>query len=219
MTDELKREGEGAKGAADPTMEEILASIRRIIAEDGDDRPAGAALDPEEADDAPREASGDAPGEILDLTEMVADDGSVVSLAPHPEPDTPADTPFAGPALAPDPAPLQNFMAEDDEDEPVPPMPLNEKDSPMSGAVPPAERLVSETIASQARNAFAQVAQASRPPAGTRRTDGDARSVEEVVEDLLRPMLKAWLDTHLAGIVERCVAEELARISGRDPNL
>ncbi|RJF92855.1 hypothetical protein D3874_03660 [Oleomonas cavernae] len=41
MTDELKREGEGAKGAADPTMEEILASIRRIIAEDGDGRPEG----------------------------------------------------------------------------------------------------------------------------------------------------------------------------------
>jgi len=219
MTDELKREGEGAKGAADPTMEEILASIRRIIAEDGDGRPEGSAADPEPAGDAPRVTPSDAPGEILDLTEMVADDGSVVSLTPHPEPETPPDTPFAGPALAPDPAPLQNFVAEDDEDEPVPPMPLNEKDSPMSGAVPPAERLVSETIASQARNAFAQVVQASRPPAGTRRADGDARSVEEVVEDLLRPMLKEWLDTHLAGIVERCVAEELARISGRDPNL
>ncbi len=89
----------------------------------------------------------------------------------------------------------------------------------MSSAVPPMDRLVSDTIASQARSAFAQVAQATRPAPNSARVDGDARTVEQVVEDLLRPMLKEWMDTHLAGIVERCVADELARISGRDPNL
>lgn len=202
MATEYKGEGDGAKGAADPTMEEILASIRKIIAEDGDGN----------AEESKR------PAEVLDLTEMVAEDGSVVSLSPHAQPDTP----FAGPALTPDPDPLDNFAVVDEPAPVAPPLPPPppppvtpiKKDSTMS-TVPPADRLVSDTIASQARSAFAQVVHATRP----RNQDGDARSVEQVVEDLLRPMLKEWLDTHLAEIVQRCVAEELARISGRDPNL
>jgi len=62
MTD-LKRQD-------DPSMDEILASIRRIIAEDGETatRAGGAANGPERQD-------------ILDLTQRVEEDGSVVTIA------------------------------------------------------------------------------------------------------------------------------------------
>ncbi|PWR23344.1 DUF2497 domain-containing protein [Zavarzinia compransoris] len=226
MTDEFKRGGEAAKGGADPSMEDILASIRRIIAEDGEARDAQAA---------------DAQADILELTEMVADDGSVVSLPsrqaepegaplpavePVPEPATVAPLPAAPlpapvpapvtPVFEPDPDPLENFIAEA---ETVPPSLRDaaQKEAVMSSAPPPHDPLISANAASQARNAFAQLAEASRPvPVSVRETAEAGRTVEQLAEDLLRPMLKAWLDAHLPSIVEKAVAAEMARITGRN---
>ena len=89
------------RGQQEPSMEEILASIRRIISEDGQepqsetkpDEPEKreprltqpASGDEKRADEAAARPSlravGSGDGEILVLTEMVAEDGSVVSLA------------------------------------------------------------------------------------------------------------------------------------------
>src|ERR1700675_2372009 len=89
------------KGQPEPSMEEILASIRRIIAEDGDAPPA--------ADD--KAARHD---EILELTEVVEEDGTVVSLTPggkkpmlEPVPSVPPPAPAAPPVkrAAPPPPP------------------------------------------------------------------------------------------------------------------
>ncbi len=44
---------------------------------------------------------------------------------------------------------------------------------------------------------------------------GGARSIEDITRDLLRPMLKAWLDANLQGVVERLVREEIDRVSRR----
>ena len=43
--------------------------------------------------------------------------------------------------------------------------------------------------------------------------DGESRTLEDLVQDLLRPMMKAWLDENLPTIVEAAVAEELERVS------
>ena len=40
-------------------------------------------------------------------------------------------------------------------------------------------------------------------------------TLDDVVRELLRPLLKAWLDEHLSGIVEARVQSEVERISGR----
>jgi uncharacterized protein len=40
-------------------------------------------------------------------------------------------------------------------------------------------------------------------------------TLEGLVRDMLRPMMKEWLDAHLPEVVERVVAQEVARISGR----
>jgi cell pole-organizing protein PopZ len=42
-------------------------------------------------------------------------------------------------------------------------------------------------------------------------------TLEGLVREMLKPMLKDWLDTHLPDIVERVVAQEVARITGQEP--
>ena len=44
----------------------------------------------------------------------------------------------------------------------------------------------------------------------------DTGALEAVVRDMLRPVLKEWLDQHLPEIVEDLVTREIARITGRD---
>ena len=41
------------------------------------------------------------------------------------------------------------------------------------------------------------------------------RTIEEIVSDMLKPMLKDWLDENLPSLVERLVAEEIERVSRR----
>jgi cell pole-organizing protein PopZ len=41
----------------------------------------------------------------------------------------------------------------------------------------------------------------------------NTRTMENVVEDMLRPMLKAWLDQNLPVMVERLVRAEIERVS------
>ncbi|CAM5766422.1 hypothetical protein LMIY3S_01817 [Labrys miyagiensis] len=43
----------------------------------------------------------------------------------------------------------------------------------------------------------------------------NARTIEDVVQDMLRPMLQTWLDAHLPTLVERLVRQEIERISGK----
>jgi hypothetical protein len=41
----------------------------------------------------------------------------------------------------------------------------------------------------------------------------NARTLEDLVREMLRPMLKAWLDDNLPGMVERLVRAEIERVS------
>ena len=131
----------------EPSMEEILASIKRVIAEDG--RAAA------------RPARGSRPAE-----------------APPPEDDV-----------------------------------LELKD-PIGEAVSP---LVSEDAAAASRQSLAALSalrERSETAASAPSTAGDG-PLEAVVREMLKPMLKEWLDTHLPQIVETMVAREVARITGR----
>src|SRR3546814_8620983 len=75
------------------------------------------------------------------------------------------------------------------------------------------EELVSTRSADAARQslealsaAITPASAASAPPAA------GGRTMEEVVMEALRPMLKDWLDTHLPDMVEAMVAKEISRI-------
>lgn len=168
-------------------MEEILASIRRIIAEDGDAAPpeAAAAATAAPAKPAPVEEASD---EILELTEVVEDDGSV--------------TRFGSKPAIPEPPPPPAFEIDERfEPEPEPP--------PRADDV---ARLVSNATAAASVAALSPlVARGQRdelPLGGI----GMGRTLEDMVRELIRPMLKTWLDDNLPHIVERLVREEIARL-------
>ena len=177
----------------EPTMEEILASIRRIISED--DAPAAEGA----------EAEAEAPAEP-------------VAAAPEPEP-IPEPEPEAAAPAAPEPV-VEAAAPEDDELE------LTEKVEtlgdldvfspeaaaqaapapPPAAPVAPVETLVSAGAASAAASAFGQLSAAMLMPKGD-------RTLEDVVRELLRPMLQQWLDANLPTIVQQAVEAEVDRIA------
>jgi cell pole-organizing protein PopZ len=186
----------------DPSMEEIIASISRIIAEDKDptDRRVGPT--------AQRDAVAAIPGEksdILELTQVVDEDGSVRRVSPWAEvatvlsvsPNAPTASP-TDPAGPPEPRPLHADAAREQKLD--------------SGR----ERIVSAATSGAAAAAFAQLGALPRERHNeTELPLGAAeRTLEEMVREMLRPLLQDWLDGHLPGIVERLVREEIARVVG-----
>lgn len=183
-------------------MEDILASIRRIIDEDEHKAPgASVAAEPVPDED----------DDVLDLTETVED-----------EPDeSEAEIWTEGEEVMP-----EADEAEWVDVEPVPDVPV--QPSP-SRASPPAagtaashedqmtasndDRLVSEAAYASAAAALGSLARASErdPLDGIQR----GRPVEELVMDLLKPMLRDWLDQNLPIIVERVVEREVRYLSRR----
>jgi uncharacterized protein len=150
----------------EPTMEEILASIRRIISED---EPQGESAPAAEAAPEPDVVAEVEAEEVLELTNPL----------PAPEPAPAVET-----HAAPEPEPVA-FAA-----------PLDD------------EPLVSEPTAAETASAFGQLTRSiGLPQAG--------RTLEDVVRELLNPLLKAWLDEHLPAIVQAKVEEEVERIARR----
>jgi cell pole-organizing protein PopZ len=41
----------------------------------------------------------------------------------------------------------------------------------------------------------------------------NARTLEDLVKEMLQPLLKSWLDDNLPGLVERLVRAEIDRVS------
>jgi uncharacterized protein len=174
-----------AKGQQhEPSMEEILASIRRIIAEDGETtaEPAAAAAGAPEAAPAAAEPHED----ILELTDVVEPDGSVVSLTT---------------AAKAEPGP------------PPPPPPLREVEPDAEPADD--EGIVSAATAAASVAAFSQIASLSsraEPRARNLGIGAGDLTLEALVREELRPILKDWLDQYLPDMVERLVQEEITRL-------
>jgi cell pole-organizing protein PopZ len=88
---------------------------------------------------------------------------------------------------------------------------------PLSPEPEPAhEPLVGEHAATQTASAFESLAATADEAAKSRSTvalPAPGRTLEDLTGDLLRPLLKAWLDEHLPEIVRARVDEEVARIT------
>ena len=147
--------------SAEPSMEDILSSIKRIIAEDGEGQPTRARR-------APKAAAASFPRSV----EMVDDEPEILELnEPAPEPDP----------------------------------------EPMTAGDPIVSR---DALASSRGSLDALTRMISRPEAAEAPADGAAKSMEAFVAELLRPMLREWLDANLPELVEQMVAKEIARITG-----
>ncbi len=189
-----------ADDRTEPSMEDILASIKRIIADDGP-----GAGDPAREKDTPPPAD-----TVLELTEPVTQpasfrdatsEGAVLSDS-HVSPDA-DDTP--APVLA-DPVPSPAAPATPKQERPIQTAPSSPA---LDHAPTPPVPLVSENAAGASRQSLAALASVARPqPTET--------SLEGLVREMLRPMLREWLDAHLPKMVETLVAREIARITAQD---
>lgn len=171
-----KPPGEGSDG----DMDDILASIRRIL--HSDDAEATAALDPVSAPP-PAAAGPGASDHVIDLHRSMRVDPE----SPYPPADEPARH---------EPAPAHR-------DEPG-------ADESLLGAGPASESAAS--LASLREALAAQHAPAADAPTPVYR--GGGLTIEDVVRDEVRELLRTWLDEHLPPMVERMVRAEIARISG-----
>jgi cell pole-organizing protein PopZ len=86
-----------------------------------------------------------------------------------------------------------------------------ELDEPLAPPVDLGPPLVDEQVAGQSRQALEQLQTiAASVPAAHQ-----VNPLEEMVREMLKPILKQWLDEHLPGIVEDHVKREISRITGK----
>ncbi len=219
----------------EPTMEEILASIRRIISEDNDDAAKTAtngAAAPAPAQPAPVEepapmaaapvspapmtngadlhaAQPQTSAEVLELTQ------AQVLSEPEPEPTPVAPTPLHAeePVAQPMPSAFEATPVSQEtpaEDFGGADLMLVDNDDHAPEEEEEANALVSSDTEDSASAAFHSL---SRNVVVAE--EGSARSLEGLVQDMMRPMLKDWLDDNLGDIVEDVVEREVRRISDR----
>lgn len=146
----------------DPTMEDILASIRRILNDDDQAKPAGPAPTPE-----PLELSSD----------------MIVAKA--------------GAGAAPPPV-----------------IAVHAEDPPAAHAAPGAASLAETGTVAAAAASIEQLVRHARPKPTEIRAGGGT-TLEDLVREALRPVLKQWLDANLPALVERVVRAEIDRLVAR----
>lgn len=171
-------------------MEEILASIRRIISED--DAPADGAAP---AEDEEPEAAAEPEIAILESEpEPEPEDDGVLELTE--KVDSVGDLDVYTPGAAePEPEPMAAYEPEPEPEPAYQPPPIA-----------PGEGLVGDIAAAAAASAFGKLSKSIQMPA-------EGRTLEDVVRELLRPMLKQWLDDNLPQIVQATVDQEVERIA------
>jgi hypothetical protein len=204
-----------AAKSQEPSMEEILASIRRIIAEDDSEKSA-----PHPAEAAGVELNPDTAASSLGAARAMGD-----SYSP-PLPDSPAPSigALSGTARAARPSTVLDLIepmassasqsaAPAVDSSPAPPASIEHAvaNEAMSGTQSSGAHddgrggLMSNATSAAVDSAFNALAQTVLVH--------NARTLEDLVREMLRPMLKVWLDDNLPGLVERLVRAEIERVS------
>ena len=182
-------------------MEEILSSIKRIIAEEGEvparqRRQPRPVPSPTVEDDSPEVLELSDPMPLRMKVEAAAARAAESALRQAAEP---APRPVAEPVavapepIAPAPAPAASIAARAETD-------AFDDDGE--------EAIVSPRAAEASRGSLEALSRMMVKPEPS--SDG---TLEGLVRDMLRPMLRDWLDAHLPEMVEAMVAREIARIT------
>ena len=245
----------------EPSMEEILASIRRIIADD-EAKPAAAekpasppaqAKPPEKPAAAPPAAKApvmsDIPPSAIPAAQAAAAKVTPPPVKPAPPPAAPAPAAAASNSQDDIDAMLAGLDEATSEAEIRPPLPDGEvfeltddmalpdppkssfhkiepdddleftetaaaravhrqpvfEPPPFETPAPPPQQILSRSTVSAVESAFNTLANTV--------LSNNARTLEDLVKEMLRPMLKSWLDDNLPGLVERIVKAEIERVS------
>jgi cell pole-organizing protein PopZ len=241
----------------EPSMEEILASIRRIIADD-EAKPAEPAPAPQAVRAEPAMAPAPKLAAMTNIppSAIPAAQAAVAKAAapaPKPAPPPPAPAPAASnsqddidamlasleaatpeadirpsqpdgdvfeltdemalPDPEPAPPPAASFHKVEPEDdieftESAAARTLHRQpayEPPPLETSAPVQQILSRTTVSAVESAFNSLANTV--------LSNNARTLEDLVKEMLRPMLKSWLDDNLPGLVERIVKAEIERVS------
>src|SRR5437763_1289826 len=86
-----------------------------------------------------------------------------------------------------------------------PPRPTPSPASFNAPPLPPQQPILAQSTVSAVESAFNSLAHTV--------LSSNARTLEDLVKEMLRPMLKSWLDDNLPGLVERIVKAEIERVS------
>jgi len=242
-------------------MEEILASIRRIIADDEakpSDKPAAAAAPVAVAAPpapAPKPAMKDIPPSAIPTARASAPKAAAPAPAPAPKPAPAPVPPPPAPAASNSQDDIDAMLAGLEEDtavaEVAPPEPeadvfelTDEMALPEPAPAPPPSTASFSKIDPQDDLEFTEMKAARRQPMPDPSPalemplpgpilshstvsavesafntlahtvlSNNARTLEDLVKEMLRPMLKSWLDDNLPGLVERIVKAEIERVS------
>ncbi len=202
--------------ANEPSMEEILASIRRIIA---DDEPAKTPPAAPPAAKAPEPApkADEAPKSQDDIDALLAGFDAEPEPPPPPPPPPPPVV-KAAPPPPPPPAPREPEIFELSRADAVPDRvgmirPISQRaDIEFMDQAPPPPAPMPAGPALISADTHAAVGAAFGSLANTM-LSGNGRTVDDLVKDMLRPMLKNWLDDNLPQLVERLVRAEIERVS------
>lgn len=175
----------------EPSIEEILASIRQIISDDDEESAAAEEAVPEEP---------------------AAQEEPEPKAAPEPEPE-----PEPAPAPAPKPQPAEEDVLELTEEmqEPMPEIDLQDPE-PEIVPEPPVDDteddIISDTAKAAALGSLAKLV-GGMPVSRAKGYDGV--TLEDIVRDLLHPMLREWTDANLPPMVERIVQKEIEKLARR----
>lgn len=209
-----------AKGGEDDlSMEEILQSIRRIIADDDNE---GKKPVSTEKNGKAKATDADVPGsDMLELTDMLKDDGTVVDLKKESAAKkTSADSgPESFDILSQIDQVLDEVRPVIDEPKPAPvaaPVAV----APVVAAPAPVENvdsLLSEAAAAATAEAFNRLKSAEPPTVYAAPSSSPAfrngATIEDMVGDMLRPLLKQWLDANLPAMVQQIVEREVKKLT------
>lgn len=208
--------------AQEPTMEEILASIRRIIADDDAAKPQPKASAAKAAEPAAKAAPAPPaqPSESMgqdDIDAMLSAVEDDLDDTVPPEPEAPAEVLELTEAMAAVPEPKAPAFRQIDAEQDVvfdePPAPAAQPQPPSRPDPVPAATgeppLLSPAATAVVNSAFGTLAHSMLVQ--------NAKTLEDLVKEMLRPLLKAWLDDNLPTLVERLVRAEIERVSRGRP--
>ena len=184
----------------EPSMEEILASIRRIISEDEEDgavQPQPTAVEATvESHPRPALVEAETEEDVTDVETSLEESGDVAENVVDEQLDE-INEQIADFVEAEGTEP--RFETEDVE--------MIKKQT--AQAITGDDEMLGETSAAAATAAFQNLSQSIRV------SDGEGRTLEDIVVELLKPMVKEWLDANLPAIVEEKVEEEVQRVARR----
>lgn len=176
----------------EPSMEDILASIRRIISDDQELAPEPTFQEPEPT---PLKT-------VLDITERH------VSAGLYPEHSAEDRKPFTQDDQFQEERSIARLVESYEAEWPVPPA-MTQAPAAQAIAQPcdrsPGEALISRMTETSVADAFGRL-NAAQP-------QSQPQTVEDLMKEMLRPMLKVWLDENLPALVERLVKAEIERVT------